>query len=43
MHEKMLKTQAKKMNVESLAANKDMNSTAIEIRIAKVYKSDVTA
>lgn len=34
-HEKMLADQAKRMNVKSIAANKDMNATSVEIRIAK--------
>lgn len=34
-HEKMLKDQAKKMNVKSLVANQD-NQKSVEIRIAKV-------
>lgn len=33
-HEKMLKEQAKKMNVQSLA-NKDASAESVEIRIAK--------
>lgn len=32
----MLKEQAKKMNVKSLAANKDDSGKSVEIRIAKV-------
>ncbi|XP_072947405.1 opsin-3 [Epargyreus clarus] len=35
-HEKMLKDQAKKMNVKSLASNKDDAGKSVEIRIAKV-------
>ncbi|XP_038216352.1 opsin-3-like [Zerene cesonia] len=35
-HEKMLKEQAKKMNVKSLASNKDDGGKSVEIRIAKV-------
>lgn len=34
-HETMLKEQAKRMNVQSLAANKDQTSQSVEIRIAK--------
>lgn len=34
-HEKMLKNQAKRMNVESLASNKDKAAQSVEIRIAK--------
>lgn len=34
-HEKMLKAQAKRMNVQSLSANKDAASKSVEIRIAK--------
>lgn len=34
-HEKALKSQAKKMNVESLRSNADLNKTSVEIRIAK--------
>lgn len=34
-HEKMLKEQAKKMNVQSLSTNKDSSSESVEIRIAK--------
>lgn len=34
-HEKALKCQAKKMNVESLRSNADLNKTSVEIRIAK--------
>lgn len=34
-HEKCMRDQARKMNVASLAANKDMNATSVEIRIAK--------
>lgn len=34
-HEKMLKEQAKKMNVQSLSTNKDANAQSVEIRIAK--------
>lgn len=34
-HEKMLKEQAKKMNVQSLAQNKDQSTQSVEIRIAK--------
>lgn len=30
-----MRDQARKMNVQSLAANKDMNATSVEIRIAK--------
>nr|QPZ55119.1 BRh1 [Eumaeus atala] len=36
MHERMLKEQAKKMNVKSLASNKDDAGKSVEIRIAKV-------
>lgn len=36
LHERMLKDQAKKMNVKSLTANKDDASKSVEIRIAKV-------
>nr|BAM95291.1 B-sensitive opsin [Leptidea amurensis] len=36
LHEKMLQEQAKKMNVKSLASNKDDASKSVEIRIAKV-------
>uniref|UniRef100_A0AAU8BD76 Short wavelength-sensitive opsin n=1 Tax=Conopomorpha sinensis TaxID=940481 RepID=A0AAU8BD76_9NEOP len=36
LHERMLKEQAKKMNVKSLAANKDDAGKSVEIRIAKV-------
>lgn len=35
-HEKALREQAKKMNVESLRSNVDGNKEAVEIRIAKV-------
>ncbi|CAF4744390.1 unnamed protein product [Pieris macdunnoughi] len=35
-HEKMLKEQAKKMNVKSLASNKEDAGKSVEIRIAKV-------
>uniref|UniRef100_A0A1B6CCX1 G-protein coupled receptors family 1 profile domain-containing protein n=1 Tax=Clastoptera arizonana TaxID=38151 RepID=A0A1B6CCX1_9HEMI len=35
-HEKMLRDQAKKMNVKSLMSNPDMNQKSVEIRIAKV-------
>lgn len=35
LHEKMLKAQAKRMNVQSLSANKDAASKSVEIRIAK--------
>nr|QCC70517.1 blue opsin [Matsumurasca onukii] len=35
-HEKMLKEQAKKMNVKSLASNQDAAQKSVEIRIAKV-------
>ncbi|XP_041986333.1 opsin-3-like [Aricia agestis] len=35
-HERMLREQAKKMNVKSLASNKDDAGTSVEIRIAKV-------
>lgn len=35
LHEKMLKEQAKRMNVQSLSANKDAASKSVEIRIAK--------
>ncbi|XP_063698456.1 opsin-3-like [Culicoides brevitarsis] len=34
-HEKLMRDQARKMNVTSLAANKDMSATSVEIRIAK--------
>ncbi|XP_058819991.1 opsin-3-like [Topomyia yanbarensis] len=34
-HEAMLKNQARKMNVESLAANRNTKAEAVEIRIAK--------
>nr|ACH56538.1 putative ultraviolet II opsin [Thermonectus marmoratus] len=34
-HEKALKEQAKKMNVESLRSNQNQNSQSVEIRIAK--------
>ena len=34
-HEKMLKDQAKKMNVQSLTANKDQAAQSVEIKIAK--------
>ncbi|CAG9087213.1 unnamed protein product [Plutella xylostella] len=36
LHERMLKDQAKKMNVKSLASNKDDAGKSVEIRIAKV-------
>jgi r-opsin len=36
LHERMLQEQAKKMNVKSLAANKEDASRSVEIRIAKV-------
>nr|ADN96746.1 blue-sensitive visual pigment [Eueides vibilia] len=36
LHERMLKEQAKKMNVKSLAANKEDSGKSVEIRIAKV-------
>nr|QPZ55120.1 BRh2 [Eumaeus atala] len=35
-HEKMLREQAKKMNVKSLASNKEDGGKSVEIRIAKV-------
>ncbi|XP_054288542.1 opsin-3-like [Macrosteles quadrilineatus] len=35
-HEKMLKEQAKKMNVKSLSSNQDAAQKSVEIRIAKV-------
>ena len=35
LHEKMLKDQAKRMNVQSLSANRDAASQSVEIRIAK--------
>lgn len=34
-HEKALKEQARKMNVESLRSNADQQKTSVEIRIAK--------
>lgn len=34
-HEKALKEQAKKMNVESLRSNQNQASSSVEIRIAK--------
>jgi r-opsin len=34
-HSKMLKEQAKRMNVQSLSNNKDSSSESVEIRIAK--------
>lgn len=34
-HEKMLKDQAKRMNVQSLSSNKDQAAHSVEIRIAK--------
>lgn len=34
-HEKMLKDQAKRMNVQSLTSNKDQAAQSVEIRIAK--------
>lgn len=34
-HEKMLKEQAKRMNVQSLQSNKETSSQSVEIRIAK--------
>lgn len=34
-HEKALKAQAKKMNVESLRSNQDAQKTSVEVRIAK--------
>lgn len=34
-HERLLKEQARKMNVKSLAANKEQQGKAVEIRIAK--------
>lgn len=34
-HEKMIKDQAKRMNVQSISANKDVMAQSIEIRIAK--------
>lgn len=34
-HEKMLKEQAKRMNVQSLSSNKDQAAQSVEIRIAK--------
>jgi r-opsin len=34
-HENMLKAQAKRMNVQSLSANKDATAQSVEIRIAK--------
>lgn len=36
-HEKALREQAKKMNVESLRSNVDTNAQTMEIRIAKVF------
>ncbi|CAF4865240.1 unnamed protein product [Pieris macdunnoughi] len=36
LHEKMLREQAKKMNVKSLASNKEDAGKSVEIRIAKV-------
>ena len=36
-HEKALREQAKKMNVESLRSNANANAQSAEIRIAKVY------
>nr|BAJ22052.1 B-sensitive opsin [Parnassius glacialis] len=36
LHEKMLQEQAKKMNVKSLASNKEDANKSVEIRIAKV-------
>ncbi|KPJ02105.1 PREDICTED: opsin-3 [Papilio xuthus] len=36
LHERMLQEQAKKMNVKSLASNKEDASKSVEIRIAKV-------
>lgn len=36
-HEKALKKQAKKMNVESLRSNVDKNAQSAEVRIAKVF------
>lgn len=38
-HEKALKAQAKKMNVESLRSNADKNASSAEARIAKVYNN----
>lgn len=38
-HQKLLKEQAKRMNVKSLAANKDFKGKAIELRIAKVISN----
>lgn len=37
-HEKALREQAKKMNVDSLRSNANTNSQSAEIRIAKVFK-----
>lgn len=34
-HEKALKAQAKKMNVESLRSNQDASKASVEVRIAK--------
>jgi r-opsin len=34
-HEKMIKEQAKRMNVQSISANKNASSKSVEIRIAK--------
>uniref|UniRef100_A0A336LM83 CSON004889 protein n=1 Tax=Culicoides sonorensis TaxID=179676 RepID=A0A336LM83_CULSO len=34
-HEKLMREQARKMNVKCLAANKDMKATSVEIKIAK--------
>lgn len=34
-HEKALKAQAKKMNVESLRSNQDVQKSSVEVRIAK--------
>lgn len=36
-HEKALRKQAKKMNVESLRSNVNANAQSAEVRIAKVY------
>lgn len=36
LHERMLQEQAKKMNVKSLASNKEDAGRSVEIRIAKV-------
>ena len=40
-HERALRAQAKKMNVESLRSNEDKNAESAEVRIAKVAITNV--